>query len=537
MRRWFTSTLALAALLVPLWGTAENPPPDALARIETAIDSLFLSDARELLDSLDPARSAEPRARYLAGRLLFFEGRFDEALVELRTAIEGARAELGWKLLRDQVERSRRALGNLVSEDGASGAFVYRHDSGMDRLLVSYADATLTAQLDALAEIYGDRPRARIEVDLMPDVESMAAASGLTVEQIERTGTVGVTKYGRIMVLTPRELTTGYPWLDTLAHELTHVMITRASRGKAPIWLHEGVAKLQELRWRGLPAGQLSPTEAYLLDRAARERRLIPLRRFHPSVAHLPNQEDATLAYAQVLSFLSYLDQRLEPGWVRELLASIGGGQSVDQAFVEVTRFPLRRQYMWWRQAASGKRQTPVSAVGFMERRFKRGAATAQTGIESVLSVDVRRHLRVGDLLRLRGHVQAAAAEFRQALALADSPSPAITDRLGGCLIDLGDHQAVVDLLEEMTSLYPAHAETFIQLGRALAALGQPEKAAEALERGNAVNPFHPVVHCVLADQYRALGRAPDAEAETANCRLIATRQPSEPAASSTAAD
>ena len=174
--------------------------------------------------------------------------------------------------------------------------------------------------------------------------------------------------------------------------------------------------------------------------------------------------------------------------------------------------------------------------MGFMERRYKRGAVTAQTGVESVLSLEVRRHLRVGDLLRLRGHVKAAAAEFRQALGLADSPSPAITDRLAGCLIDLDDYPGVVELLKDVVRLYPSHAEAFIQLGRAYAALGQSEQAAAALERGNAVNPFHPAVHCVLAEQYRALERVREAETEAANCRLIATRLGSEPTASPSAA-
>jgi tetratricopeptide (TPR) repeat protein len=490
--------------------------------VETEIDSMRVVEARELVEALDPTVAQQPRARYLRGRLLFFEGRYREALAELRAAIEGARAELGWKLLRDQIEIASGAFEGLETEPGPSGEFVYRFTPGVDRLLVPYADRALSAQLDALADAFDDRPRRRIEIDLLPNVETLAAASGLAVEQIERTGTVGVTKYGRIMMLTPRVLANGFPWLDTLAHELTHVMITRASRGRAPIWLHEGIAKLHERLWQGQPSGLLSPEEAYLLDRAARERRLIPLRRFHPSVAHLPNQEDATLAYAQVLSFLSYLDQRNEGKWIPRLLAMIGSGQSVDEAFVTLTHSPLRRHYMWWRQAASGTRQTPVPAVGFMERRFKRGAATGQPGVESVLSLDVRRHLRVGDLLRLRGHVKAAAIQFRRALSLSDSPSPAITDRLAACLLDLGNHQEAADLLSGMVRLYPAHAEAFVQLGRALAAQKQSEPAADALERGNAVNPFHPGVHCLLAEQYRELGRDADAILESAHCRLLA---------------
>jgi tetratricopeptide (TPR) repeat protein len=521
MRCWFASSLALTALLAAVPGAAEDPV-DPLGAVERELDSMRIVEARELLQSLDPVVSRQPRARYLRGRLLYFEGRYREALVELRASIEGARAELGWKLLRDQIEIASRAFQGLETKQGPSGKFVYRFAPGVDRLLVPYADRALSAQLDALSAVYDDRPRWKIEIDLLPDVETLAAASGLSAEQIERTGTVGVTKYGRIMVLTPRVLANGFPWLDTLAHELTHVMIARASRGRAPIWLHEGIAKLHERLWRGQSSCQLSPEEAYLLDRAARERRLIPLRRFHPSVAHLPNQEDATLAYAQVLSFLSYLDQRIEGQWLPRLLAMIGSGQSVDEAFVALTQSPLRRHYTWWRQAASGIRQTPVPAVGLMERRFKRGAATGQPGLESVLDLDVRRHLRVGDLLRLRGHVKAATIQFQRALSLADSPSPAITDRLAACLLDLGNHQEAAELLTGAVRLYPAHAEAFVQLGRALAAQKQRQPAAEALERGNAVNPFHPGVHCLLAEQYRELGRDADANLESAHCRLLA---------------
>jgi tetratricopeptide (TPR) repeat protein len=523
MRRSFASALALVALLTLHPGRADVPG-GTLDALEREIDSLRLEAARAKVEALDPARAGEPRARYLKGKLLFFEARYDEALTELRAAIEGARAELGWKLLRDRVALAKQAFAGLETTAGAGGKFVYRYRAGVDRLLIPYADRTLRAQLAQLTELFGDEPARPIGIDLVPDVETLAAGSGLTIEQIERTGTVGVTKYGRIMVLSPRELGSGFPWLDTLAHELTHVMITRTARGRAPIWLHEGIAKLYERLWLGEPTGLLSPEEAYILDRAARERRLIPLRRFHPSVAHLPNQEDAALAYAQALSFLTYLDTRVDGDWIPQLLEQIGSGQSVDQTFETLTRFPLRRHYMWWRQAVSGTRQTPVPAVGLMERRFKRGATTAQSGQESVLSLDVRRHLRVGDLLRMRGHVTAATIEFRRALKLADSPSPAVTDRLAGCLLDLGDHQGVVDLLTGMVRLYPFHAEARVQLGRSLAALEQHQPAAEALERGNAVNPFHPLVHCLLAEQYRALGRDQDAELEAGHCRLLAAR-------------
>jgi tetratricopeptide (TPR) repeat protein len=103
--------------------------------------------------------------------------------------------------------------------------------------------------------------------------------------------------------------------------------------------------------------------------------------------------------------------------------------------------------------------------------------------------------LRVGDLLRLRGHVDAAVKEYRSAESLADSPYPEISDRLASCLLELGDNKTVVDMLLRMAGLYPAHSTIFVQLGQALAADAKPEDAVDAMERANAINPFHPAIH------------------------------------------
>ncbi len=539
MKCWYVSVLprssvlgigtTLVAIFVAIGfvpGPAQaDPAPGVLVSIEEEIDSLLLAEARVRFDRIGSDLRDTPRGKYISGKLRFYEGDYDGARVDLRKAIEGARTELDWKRLRDRVELSSEAAAGLVSTVGKRSNFVFRHAAGIDALLVPHADEALFKQVVAIEKAWGDRPPKGMEIILLPDMESLSAYCGLTVEQMERTGTVGISKFGKIMILSPRVLATGYPWLDTLAHELTHVLITRLSRNKAPIWLHEGIAKIMERRWRDQELGDLTPEEAYLLDRAARERRLIPFRRFHPSVAHLPNQEDAQLAYAQVLSFIRYVGERVDdPGWIGKLLNELGQGRTVDAAFTKVAMFNVRRLYLWWEQAAGGKRQTPVVAVGLMKRRFLRGAVTGRIGAESVLSDDVRRHLRLGDLLRLRGHIKPAIIEYRRARTLAQTGTPEITDRLGGCLLDLGDFEKVVQTLEPMAQLYPNHATVFIQLGKALTSLKRYEEAAKMLEKAVAVNPFHPAVHCLAAKCYRALAADGKAALEEEQCRMLAAR-------------
>ncbi len=74
--------------------------------------------------------------------------------------------------------------------------------------------------------------------------------TGLPEQAARTTGTVAVAKWGRVTMISPRATDRGYPWLDTLAHEMTHLALSRGTRDKAPLWLQEGVAKREETRWR-----------------------------------------------------------------------------------------------------------------------------------------------------------------------------------------------------------------------------------------------------------------------------------------------
>ncbi len=525
-RRTLRRTVSVAAAIFVFGTISRLSGADSLDLMEGDIQSWRLEDAQNRLSKLAKEVQSSPRALYLKGRLFFYEGDLDKSLEMLLAAIEQNREESSWKLLRDRVLETKQAFRDTVVIEGKSKRFSYRLDPRMDELLIARADEALSAQFDVLSSLFGDAPKRPIEVVILSGSESLAAVSGLSAEQIERTGTVGVTKYGRIAIVSPRSLVSGYPWLDTLAHELTHFFITRASYDRAPVWLHEGIAKMLENRWQSDKMQDLSPEEAYLLDRAIKEGRLIPLRRFSPSVAYLPNQEDAALAYAEVLSFLRHLNDRLQKSWIKRLVTGLAQGVPIDSTLKSLLGSDLQRLFNWWRKVVSGKRQTPTPAVGIMKKKFKRGTVmTPQGDQDSIHSLEVRKHLRVGDLLRLRGHLKAAADEFEQARKIAEFSSPLISDRLGATLIELGEFGRAEKLLLPMNDLYPFHAAGFVLIARAYAGLGDNEKAAHALQNADAVNPFDPEIHCMAYGLYRELGDAARSALENERCRMAVSVQ------------
>ncbi len=484
--------------------------------IEKYIDSYQLESAKQKLSELTSRTRDSAKGKYLQGKLAFYGGDYKHADELLKDAIEKMRTELDWKYLRDQVKVSRRHTRNLRKSSPRNG-FTFYYENGNDSILIPYALETLLSQVAKLTETLGDYPTG-IRVYILPSVAMLSELCGLSTEQIEATGTVAISKYNRIMILSPSLIVGGYPWLDTLAHELTHIAITRVTQNRAPIWLHEGIAKLLEAQWRGVARSELTPVLAYLLDQAAKQRRLIPLRRFHPSVSYLPNQEDAALAYAQGLSFIRFITAQFKDGQSLETLLKTTAEKSLDIALETTTSFNITKLFQWWQHSLEGARNTPAALVPLLERRFRTMPGTRVANIDPALDREVRRHIRIGDLLQIRGHVPAAQREYEWALTKNETMTPDIVDRLVRVLLAQNNADGALRLLESMKTLYPNHSTTFLQAGEAHMKIGQFNEADDELKRAIALNPFHPDVHCMLSAIHQEQNRERLSEREKAAC-------------------
>src|SRR5438105_15958961 len=69
-----------------------------------------------------------------------------------------------------------------------------------------------------------------------------------------------------------------------------------------------------------------------LLTRAARDRKLIPFAAMHPSIAKLPTQEAAALAFAEVEAAIRLLYQHGGQQALTELVAAMAAGARDEKA-------------------------------------------------------------------------------------------------------------------------------------------------------------------------------------------------------------
>ena len=515
MNHWFAKRIDLGLVLTlitclmstlsPREVSAESSP---FLQINRLINAWQIEEARDLLDAMNESDKQKAIYQYTAGRVAFMSGQYRTAVDLLEQAIVNdprLTDEATHQLLTARATRDTLSgMSETASEDGR---FVLRFFEE-DRLLVPYLLEVLQATDQALSADFQYRPRGRIVVEIYPTADYLAKVSSLTEEDIETSGTIALCKYNRLMFTSPRGLVRGYGWRDTVAHEFVHYYVTHYSANTVPIWLHEGIAKFQEIRWRSEPQRHLAPPQEDLLARSLESEQLITFDQMHPSMAKLPSQEAASLAFAEVHLVIDFLFRRGGYQQLRVLLQTLRAGADMDTALMEAYGLDLNGVWDQWLVAmkSEGFQRHP----GLVQRslKFKRPGEEGEpeADYDSIEEKEVKDWAHLGELLRARGRFYAALKEYRKAEAKGGDGHITVQNGIAESLLELGQAVDVPSTLQRVQDYYPTFLNTHLNLGRAYLALSELERAALAFEAAVGINPFHPTPHGALVKIYTELG-------------------------------
>ncbi|MBX6377275.1 MAG: hypothetical protein IRY95_01885 [Clostridia bacterium] len=195
------------------------------------------------------------------------------------------------------------------------------------------AAADLTADLanrywEELARDLGVRPPDHLHVVVSPSAEDLAGQLGLRPGQ----SALGAYWRGVVWVLSPGVWLGDAPgWGEAfvregpVVHELAHAFVDRATAGRVPLWLSEGVAQYEEYRllgyeWRE-PSNRLNQP-------------LYTLRQLQGGFVRLPNE---ALAYREAFLFVRYLVEGYGEGALRTTLAGLAEGRRLSAALQNAT--------------------------------------------------------------------------------------------------------------------------------------------------------------------------------------------------------
>jgi hypothetical protein len=486
--------LSLLAMAMIGLGPGDSSAQDDRARRAAAlIAGLDYDDARKELSSIqDP--DAPPVALERA-RLALYQLDCDVAAAILsRPEVE---KQPGGETLADVARGCQRVTAALAMDKDETRGIEVRWQDEYDRALAPLLFETVALARDALTRDLGVDWPLPTRIVVVRDLLSLSAMTGLPYKSAKTTGTVAVAKWGRVTLLSPRATPHGFPWRDTIAHELTHLAVTRASRDLAPLWLQEGLAKREEVRWR--PAGPFDdrPSPEAIVLRGAELKLGLPLDKLGPSIAMLPSADAAMVAFAEVTSFVRFYAQTEPEGALPRLLAKLKEGAEPNEALLAASGKDLQTWDKSWRASLSGRpheKLPPLMGLGDEHDRAD----------ESQLR-DLRDRSRLAELLLARDHADGAMKELdqlgRRGGGGGGAPDPFTADASlrwlrGRTLEALGRTSEAAPAVGDPKDVVASYGPWWAIRGRLERSAGQESDAEGAFVEAVAADPFDPEAAC-----------------------------------------
>jgi tetratricopeptide (TPR) repeat protein len=492
----------------PAFPELEGESRARIQNIEQHLADWQLDEAKAELAQLKKLVKEDNEAvHYFSGRVAFEEGRYADAVAQLTQASNGEKTPGSWQALAADTERITRDY-----ERAESAHFIFLYPKGKDAVLAPWALETLESIRSALEQDLGWLPKEKVRVEVVSNAKELAKVSTLTVESIRTTGTIAICKFNKLMVTSPKAVIRGYDWQDTLAHEYVHFVVGHASKNTVPIWMHEGLAKYLESRWRGPAGGAMTPSTLALLGSRVRKNQLVPFEKMHPSMALLPTAEDASTAFAEVFFAIQMLHHQAGPSSLKTLLQKMAAGATDRQAVEASFKQPWPAFEKAWMAhlktqpfpkelippSSQDKKELAENAPGKAKPESKKGREISFGDFAEVKETDARKWAHLGELMRERNRTTAAAEDYGRARALVGDRYEALSNKYALTLLELKRFPEAQAVLEGSLKTHPGSAQTNVHLGRLLIRQKDWARAKNAFLDALAANPFDEEIHLSL---------------------------------------
>ncbi len=377
------------------------------------------------------------------------------------------------------------SLGKVQTK--MSGHFKVSWAHPRDEIIVEALLAHLSAADLELAPLFKDQSGGdkKVPVEIFPDLKSFSAVSELPLARFKATGTIALTLDQRLMILSPRNLVTGYSWASTVVHEYVHYLIRDISLEYIPIWLHEGVAQL----YQGFPytkRATLQPSQWGLFKKYRNKKKLLSLETLKEPFPMRNDPEEAELAYIQALLFVQWLDQKCGAvqliRWSEDL-------KGVEPALAKCVKMPARELAQKFIPEIMNRVEIPPgSDVEFFARDFSSQDPLEREG--KMQDQKSRNFATLSSKLFDQGRYRASAYEIHQAIKLSAAPPPSWQRQAYLALQKSNQTKEAETTLNKLLRDYPEDATGWFLKGSAELARGQESAAWQSFLRSFFVNPF-----------------------------------------------
>jgi tetratricopeptide (TPR) repeat protein len=502
----FLKSLLLLTLLAysprECFGLRAQPVPNEIYMGYELVQDWDIVSAEKLSEQLLNKYPDSGDVHFLQARIEFMKGNYEHSWKILRQVGDSFQQV---KEFKERVNATRKAAKNFISKE--SEHFIFRFEEGPDEILIHHAEKALESSYKVLGKILNYYPKEKVLVEFYPDREPFSRISPLTLKDILTSGTVALCKYNRIMIISPGSLVRGFNWMDTLSHEYIHYILTKKSRNHLPLWMHEGIAKYLETRWRD-EKKYLSPLMETVLANALNNNYRVPLEAMMPSLAKLKKPEDVQLAYAEVSSMMEFLASVKGQDIFSKILKHLNSGNEFEKVFIEQVGQGLSGFQSSWEDWAKQLELNHIPGLGVLATEFKntRGEKSDNKEYKELESKKSQDFTFLGDILKSREHFKAAIIEYKKAIEASAAHSPILFNKLAGTYLETQKYNEAESILKETLSFFPEFHTTLTAMGELYFSNQKYASAQVYFEKAVRINPFNPFAHMRLIHVYDKLG-------------------------------
>ncbi len=519
-RKNFLSLLACTLLFKIIISVSFAGFQEDITRGYTYIDQWQFSQADSYVKTLNKTYPNSGDVVFLKARVEFYKGNYQKAWELLKDVEDNQSMVKSFKTL---VKNTLDATQGFVSHE--SDHFIFHYSDGPDEVLIPFAEEVLEKSYQTLGEILNFFPKEKVLIEIYPDREPFSRISPLTLKDIMTSGTVALCKYNRIMMISPGSLVRGYNWMDTLSHEYVHYLLSSKSNNNAPLWLHEGMAKFLESRWRN-GKKHLSPIMETVLADALTNDYMVELKAMMPSFAKLKSAEDVQLAYAEVATMVDYMVQVKGENILSSLAEALSKNKLVENVLEELLGNSLSQFQIQWKDYIKKQPLKKIPGLTVLKFQFKKNQSQLGETSESKTNLSsVNRQAQdftlLGDILKSRQFVDAAIIEYEKAIQKSQTLSPVLYNKLAATYLSNNQDIKAEKLLQESLKYYPMFHTTLTNLGEVYFFRKNFTQSEYFFKQAEKINPFNPLVHARLINIYTKLAKTSKKEEQVRLFSLI----------------
>ncbi len=465
---------------------------DEYSQIHDLITTWQITRARSLMDEL---QEVPP---FLKGLYEFYIGNYKAALNYFE---ESPRETEEW------ITRCRDTLETAKNfQEMNTGYFTIRY-TGKDEVLALY----LKDMMDKIAlrgyEKFGWKPDdRRIILEIYPDRASFKKASTLTDEQIKVSGAIGICKFNRLMVASPRVLLFGYNWPRTITHEYIHLIVGKITGLKnMPLWFNEGLAKLYE-NLGGIYGEQysteLSPVaKNYLIEARRRESNWVNLDKMKYGMPTLDSSEEVKLGFAQVHSMTEYIRKNYGKDSIKKLLYLLKEKKEKEAFLTGIGTTPEEIFEKWKEYIKDAPIDyTPGATLsGYLFDDEKEDTVGRYIAYRAETDISLARRFEQ------RGNYNLSIRKYKDALSK-DEGNHIIYNRLGRVKVKAGKLKEAKESLLKAIHRNPDYPPPYLHLGEIFFNKGKYKWGENKLLQYIYISPFNPGSHELLVKIYGQTG-------------------------------